>query len=717
MEAPEPRRLELVQGLNVIVWEGDPRTLQFRFVNRHAEELLGYRVDAWLSEPDFWFKHLHPEDRDRILANCRAATEKGLDHDLEYRMVAVDGRIVWLRDVVRVDLDAEGRPRKLRGVRVDITEQKRAEEALRASRQRLWDQNQALLRLEERRIRHPADLPAALREIAEAAARVLGVERVGIWLFDEVHAKIRLVELFERGTGRHSAGAELARVDYPGYFAELDRERTLAADDARADPRTREFTASYLVPFGITSMLDAPIRSGGLLRGVVCQEHVGPPRRWTLEDESFAGSIADLVALAMEAAERGRAEEALRLLAEAGAILASSLDYNTTLANVARLALPTFADWCVVDVVEESEIRRVAAAHADPAKQKLLDEQCRRFPLHPGSRRPGAVALRTGEAQLVPGLGDGALRSWVDDPEQIRLLRGLGARSFIAAPLVARGQALGAITFTSAGRDYGPADLPLAEELARRAALAIDNARVHEEALAASKAKSDFLAVMSHELRTPLTAIVGYTDLLAAEIAGPLTEKQKEQLGSVMLRARDLVRIIDEILTYSRMETGRETVHLEPVDVAELVGAVAELVAPLAAEKRLAFHVVAPERPILVEADRAKVRHILLDLLSNAVKFTERGTVTLEAATEDASLVFRVRDTGIGIRPEDRERIFEPFVQVEDAMTREKGGTGLGLAVARRLARMLAGDITVESEVGKGSTFTVRLPAGGGEGR
>ncbi|HET9984382.1 MAG TPA: GAF domain-containing protein [Longimicrobiales bacterium] len=685
--------------------------MRFTFVSLGAERLLGYPVEAWLSEPDFWFKHLHPKDRDRAVTERRKATAEVLDHDLEYRMVAVDGRAVWLRDVVRVGLDAEGRPRKLRGVMVDITEQKRAEEAVRASRQRLWEQNQVLLQLAERRIRHPADLPAALREIAEAAARVLRVERVGIWIFDDDHSKIRLIEHFERSTGRHSAGMELARADYPAYFAELDRERTLAADDARADPRTREFTASYLVPFGITSMLDAPIRSGGVLLGVVCNEHVGPVRRWTLEDESFAGSIADLVALAMEAAERSRAEEALRLLAEVGSVLASSLDYRTTLANVARLAIPTFADGCLVDVVEEGEIRRVAAAHADPAKQELLDELRRRYPIGWESRRPPAVALRTGKPEIVPQISEEMLLSRVDDPEEVRLLRKMGVRSFIALPLVARGQKLGAMTLASASRSYGPADLPLAEELARRAALAIDNARVHEEALAASKAKSDFLAVMSHELRTPLTAIVGYTDLLAAEIAGPLTEKQKEQLGRIILRTQDLLRIIEEILAYSDMETGRETVHLEPVDVAELVGAVAELVAPLAAEKRLAFHVVAPERPILVEADRAKVRHILLDLLSNAVKFTERGAVTLEAMLEDGSLVFRVRDTGIGIRPEDRERIFEAFVQVEDAMTREKGGTGLGLAVARRLARMLAGDITVESEVGKGSTFTVRLPA------
>ncbi|MBX6365151.1 MAG: GAF domain-containing protein [Gemmatimonadetes bacterium] len=711
----DPRRLGLVDGLNVIVWDGDPETLRFRFVNRYAEEVLGYRRERWLAEPDFWFEHLHPQDRDRIVADFRAATEQGRDQDVEYRMVAADGRIVWLRTLVRLIRDEAGRPQRLCGVMVDITEQKHAQEALRTSRRRLWEQNQVLLRLAERQIREPADLPAALREITEAAVRVLGVERAGIWTFDDGRSRIRLIEQFDRSTESHAEGLEFARADFPAYFAELDRERTLAAQDARVDPRTREFTEIYLVPRGITSMLDAPIRSGGELRGVVCLEHVGPPRTWTPEDESFAGSIADMVALAMEAAERSRAEQSLHLLAEVGAVLAASLDYRTTLGNVARLAIPGFADACLVDVVEEGQIRRVAATAADPAKQALIDELRRRHPLRWDSRRPAAVAIRTGKPELITESTDAMLLARVDDPDEVRLLRALGVRSVIAQPLVARGEPLGAITFASAGRGYGPDDLPLAEELARRAALAIDNARVHEAALAASKAKSDFLAVMSHELRTPLTAIIGYADLLAAETAGPLTARQKEQLSYITRRARDLIRIIEQILAYSRMEAGRATVHLEPVDLAELVRAVAEIAAPLAGERHLAFHIVAPEEPTIVVTDRGKLRRILLDLLSNAVKFTDRGSVALEADVEDAWIVAHVRDTGIGIRPEDQERIFEPFVQVEAALTRERGGTGLGLTVARRLARLLGGEITVQSEPGKGSTFTARLPARRGE--
>jgi signal transduction histidine kinase len=241
--------------------------------------------------------------------------------------------------------------------------------------------------------------------------------------------------------------------------------------------------------------------------------------------------------------------------------------------------------------------------------------------------------------------------------------------------------------------------------------VAIDNARLYEAALAGSKAKSDFLAVMSHELRTPLSAVTGYADLLEAEITGPLTEKQKAQLRLIKLRAQDLLRIIEEVLAFSRMETGRTRIRLERVDLTSLVREVLVVARPLAEEKGLDLLVHLPADPIEVETDQDKVRHILLDLLSNAVKFTERGEIEFAAGTENRSLFFRVRDTGIGIRPEYHEKIFQPFFQLEEALTRKAGGTGLGLAVARRLARLLGGDITLKSAPGKGSDFVVRLPA------
>jgi signal transduction histidine kinase len=230
-----------------------------------------------------------------------------------------------------------------------------------------------------------------------------------------------------------------------------------------------------------------------------------------------------------------------------------------------------------------------------------------------------------------------------------------------------------------------------------------------EEAESASRAKSDFLATMSHELRTPLNAVIGYTQLLADEVTGPLTVDQQVQLGRIRVSARHLLSLIEEILTLSRLEAGKETVIVERVRLAGVVTDAAAIVEPLAVAKGLGFQIACDE--VALETDAGKLRQILVNLLSNAVKFTERGEVSLRAFIDRDAIACVVRDTGIGIEPAHLEHIFEPFWQVERAATRRAGGTGLGLGVSRRLARLLGGELrVVESVPGRGSTFRVELP-------
>jgi signal transduction histidine kinase len=226
----------------------------------------------------------------------------------------------------------------------------------------------------------------------------------------------------------------------------------------------------------------------------------------------------------------------------------------------------------------------------------------------------------------------------------------------------------------------------------------------------ASSAKSDFLAVMSHELRTPLTAIIGYEELLADEIAGPINAQQAQQLSRVKASAQHLLGLIDEILTFSRLEAGRETIRMEIVEVNRMIEEAAALISPLAGEKKLGFAVYPLDPPRQMRVDAGKLRQILVNLLSNAVKFTTQGGITLTTAVESGELVVRVADTGVGIAADHAERIFEPFWQVEQKATRRVGGTGLGLTVTRRLARLLGGDVKVESVAGEGAVFTLRLP-------
>jgi len=281
-------------------------------------------------------------------------------------------------------------------------------------------------------------------------------------------------------------------------------------------------------------------------------------------------------------------------------------------------------------------------------------------------------------------------------------------------PMLARGAALGALSFVRYGTEpYTTADVPFAQELSRRAALALDHSRLYNEALAANRAKGDFLATMSHELRTPLNAVLGYAELLLMGIPAQVPPAAREQVERIGRATRHLLSIIEEILVFSRIEAGRETVSADAVELAELVREVGAVVEPLAAEKRLAFTAPAPPEGVVV-TDGRKLRQILINLLGNAVKFTDQGGVAFDVERDGEGVVFRVADTGVGIAPGELERIWEPFRQVQNPMTRTAGGTGLGLAVSRRLADLLGAELRVKSEPGAGSTFTLRLPPGDG---
>ena len=432
-------------------------------------------------------------------------------------------------------------------------------------------------------------------------------------------------------------------------------------------------------------------------------------------------------------------------LAETSRCLANSLDFETTLATGAGLALPYFGTWCMVDIVEnDGTIRRVAVIHPDPEKQRRTREFYDAHPPGPGDPLGAARVIRTLESEFVLAYDEDVLEG-IDEEEHRLLLQEMGARSFLMVPMMARGRTLGAITFVSDHRrEYDDADLLLAEDLGRRCAMAVDNACLYaaseearraaeeartaatltarraeelldeanlarHEAETANRARKAFLGTISHEFRTPLTAVQGFADLLTAEAAGPLNDKQRNSVDRIRGASDHLLTLIGEILTFAQQQSGRSELRLREVDIAAVVRDAVMIVTPLAAAKGLAFPVRVPSGPIPFHTDAGKVRLIILNLAANAVKFTEKGVVRLELDLEEGALLLKVSDTGMGIAPEHAELVFDPFWQVDQSDGRVPG-TGLGLAVARQLAGLLGGELTMESQPGGGSVFSVRLP-------
>lgn len=424
----------------------------------------------------------------------------------------------------------------------------------------------------------------------------------------------------------------------------------------------------------------------------------------------------DLLAARDQAlAEAEVAQGRVMFLAEASAVLATSLDYETTLSTIAQLAVPVLGDWCFVDVIaEDGTLRRLAVACADPAQAEIARELRRDYPPLKSGVLGVARVMKSGRAKIWNNIDDATLVKIARDADHLRLLRAIGLRSSLSVPLQVNGQALGVISFsvTQPDRSFGSEELLLAEDLVRRAALAIDNARLYREAQEAVRAREEFLSIASHELKTPLTALQLQVDslLLAAQdgrFAQLAPAQMERKFDTVAQQTSRLNKLVNELLDISRILNGRIELEYEAV---ELVGLVSETIARFREQSQLAGCPITLHAPQSVAGvfDRLRTEQILTNLLSNAIKYGPGKPIDVSINVDAPTVSLHVRDRGIGIALKHQERIFARFERA--VSVRHYGGLGLGLYIVRQVLDALGGTISVRSEEGAGSTFSVTLP-------
>ncbi|HKB06523.1 MAG TPA: GAF domain-containing protein [Gemmataceae bacterium] len=574
------------------------------------------------------------------------------------------------------------------------------------------------------RLTSAPEIPAVLTAVVDLSHRLVSADAYAIWRLRpdgswDVAAAAGLSEHYVQTFGRAATG--------PPPSTPIPAEDALALNVSEA--RRAAFREE-----GIVSLLACPLRIHGAVTGALTF-YFRTRQRFDDLTVRLATALADMAATAIGMAEQysraselrfgaESARERLSFLADASVALAASLDPREILDHAAGLAVPRLADWCVVDVVDpDGTIRQAAVAHSDPAAVQLAWDLDRRYPDNPGAPAGVPKVIRTGRPEFFPEVTDAVLSSIARDDEHLQTVRRLGLRSGMIVPLAARGHVVGAISLGTAesGRTFTSDDLTLAEEFARRAAVALDNAQLYQAVREADRRKDEFLATLAHELRNPLAPIRNALEVM--RMAGGDVSANLQARDVMGRQLGQMVRLIDDLLDVSRITRGKLTLRRERVELGTVINGAVETSRPAIEAAGHALTVDLPSRSVWLSADPARLSQVFANLLNNAAKFTPPGgRIRLTAAIEDGeagatkhagkpAVVIRVGDNGLGIPREALPRLFEMFSQVDGSLERTQGGLGIGLALVKGLVQMHGGTVTAHSDgPGQGSEFVVQLP-------
>jgi PAS domain S-box-containing protein len=641
----------LARAIPQIVFITDPHG-NVEYYNQHWYTYTGLPADTYRTED--WIATVHPDDLPRLLAHRDTAQRADEPFEAEYRLRRRDGVYRWhLGRGVPVK-DAAGNVVKRFGAAVDITEQKEAAERLRYYAILVENMPDAVI---------TTDTDYMIRGWNPGAERIYG------WLAADVmghHAPDVLRPIFDSDeTARQAWYTALNQQgQWHGEFEQRHKDGT-------------------------------PIRVASTITRVT--------------DEN--GAILGVTAINRDVTEQHFIEENLRFLAEASKVLGSSLDYRTTLATVAQLGVPEIADWCAVDMLaDDGTIEQLAVAHIDPDKAQWARELNKANPPDPNAPTGVPNVLRTGQAEFYPVITDEMLVAVAKNEEELALIRRIGFSSAMTVPLRIQDRAIGAITFVAAesGRHYSGADLAFAEEVASRAALAVENARLYRDAQRAVAVRDEFMSLASNELKTPVTSLKMYTQVLQRQAERRGDADLADRLVKMDRQTDKLTGLINDLLNVARIQTGQLEYVDEAVDLNAVVRECVDTIQPTTAKHHI---VVGGTIDGLVWGDSERIGQVVTNLLTNAIKYSPRADrVIVRLDTRDRKAVVSVRDFGIGISDEHREKIFEQFYRVSDPSEKTFPGLGLGLFIASEIIKRHNGTIDMRSTSGEGTTFTFTLP-------
>ncbi|HST22527.1 MAG TPA: PAS domain S-box protein [Blastocatellia bacterium] len=652
------------------------------FINPVAEKLTGWtEIDARGKALEEVFNIVHDQTREKVESPVLKAqrSDAGVRLAANTQLIKKDGSEIPIEDSVAPIKDERG---KLIGVVLvfcDITERKQAEA----------ESKKLLSQIEQERAR-----------VNQIVANVPSIVWEAWGKPDEATQRIDFVSSHVEKMLGYSVQEWLSTPNFWLSIVHPD-DKELAAEEA---------AAIFASCKGGTSQFRWMTKDGRAIcveaqSNVICDEQNNP---------------IGMRGVTMDITERLRSAEAKSFLAEASNALASSLDYETTLASVVRLSVPYLADWCLVHILDESgQVKPLAVAHTDPAKAEEAKELESRYPQNPNAQLGPPNVLRTGKSEFYPEISDTLLAEYANDKNHLDNLRQRRMKSAMVVPMLARNRTLGVISFVTAEtkRQYTEADLALAEDLAHRAAFAVDNAVLYRDAQRAitraeeaNRLKDEFLATVSHELRTPLNAIIGWAHLLRTKKFDDATSARA--METIERNAKSQARIVEDILDVSRAITGKLRLEVQPVLLGSVIESALDAIRPAAEAKEIRLQDILDPRAGPVSGDPNRLQQIVWNLLSNAVKFTPKGgrvVVRLERVNSQVEII--VSDTGQGIHPELLPFIFDRFRQGDSTTTRQHGGLGLGLAIVRHLVELHGGSVQADSPGhGSGANFTVNLP-------